>query len=295
MTIESKVDTVPRMADAGTDTSNDPARIAGPVVVTGAGGGIGAATALHLACSGVPLAICDRDGDALAAVEVRCLDAGAPVLSVVMDQTDDQQVHDGVGRIVERYGRIAGLFANAGYGQFAPFLDTSPRSWARHIDINISGTFRVCQAIARQLVEQRSGGAIVLTASSGSHTYADQLFAYCTTKAAIAMMGTGMASELGVHRIRVNVISPGVIETPMTSTMLDDPRYRGLMTSETPVGRLGDPADVAALVAFLLSDDAAFINGANVPIDGGQTIHGFPRWFRQDYRNAHEPTWHVPA
>lgn len=265
------------------------------MVVTGAAGGIGAAAAQRLADRGAALVLLDRSADLLESVENSCREAGSDVLSLGVNQANGALVEEGIAHAVDRFGRIDGLFANAGYGQFAPFLDTTAKNWQRHVDVNLHGTFHVCQAVARQIAAQKSGGAIVLNASSGAQTYADQLFAYCATKAAIQMMGVGMASELGVHRIRVNTILPGVIETPMTSSMLEDPRHKDVMLAETPVGRLGDPQDVAVLVAFLLSDDAGFITGASVPIDGGQTIHAFPRWFRLDYRDAHNANWSVPG
>jgi NAD(P)-dependent dehydrogenase (short-subunit alcohol dehydrogenase family) len=265
-------------------------------VVTGAGGDIGAATALRLAASGASVAAVDRKLELVQGVAAECESlSGAPALALEMDQTDLEAVQRGVGEVVERLGPVRVLFANAGYGQFAPFLETSARNWQRHVDVNLTGTFQVVQTIAQKMAEQRSGGSIVINASSGAHVYCDQLFSYCVTKAGLRMMAMGMAAELGTHRIRVNCVMPGVVETGMTAPMLEDPHHRDVLESETPVGRLGRSEDVADLVEFLASDRSGFINGAAIPIDGGQTIHGHPRWFRLDYRNEHSDDWSVPT
>jgi NAD(P)-dependent dehydrogenase (short-subunit alcohol dehydrogenase family) len=146
------------------------------------------------------------------------------------------------------------------------------------------------------MVEARRGGSIVINASSGASQYSDLLGAYCATKAGLRMLATGLASELGNHRIRVNCVEPGVIETGMTGPMLSGENgaaHREILESDTPVGRLGTPEDVADLVLFLSSAKATFLTGVAVPIDGGQTIHGHPRWYRTDYRTDHEATWTV--
>lgn len=266
------------------------------IVVTGAAGGIGSAAAVQLSSRGADVALLDRNSDGLELVAAECASHGVDVVSLSVDQTDRRAVDAAVATVIERYGRVDGLFANAGYGQFATFLGTTERNWQRHVDVNLTGTFHVCQAVAQAMVAARRGGSIVVNASSGAEVYSDQLPAYCTTKAAVRMLAIAMAAELGVHRIRVNSILPGVIESAMTGPMLGgEQAHRDVLISETPVGRLGQPADVANLVAFLLSEEAAFITGAGVRIDGGQTIHGHPRWFRLDYREAYTENWQVPT
>jgi NAD(P)-dependent dehydrogenase (short-subunit alcohol dehydrogenase family) len=270
-------------------------RFAGAVaIVTGAAGDIGGAAARRLAAEGAALALLDRRAEGLAQIEEACRDAGArSVLGLAADQTDREAVDAAVEQVVDRLGPIDVLFANAGYGQFASFLETSQRNWTRHIDVNVTGTFNVCQAVAAQMVQARRGGAIVVNASSAAHVYSDRLFAYSVSKAAVRMLGMGLASELGGHRIRVNVVMPGVVETAMNSASLDD-GHRESMVSQTPIGRLGRAEDVARLVAFLASPEAEFITGASVTIDGGQTLHGWPRWFALDYSEPHSEEWRIP-
>lgn len=263
-------------------------------VVTGAAGDIGQATAVRLAREGASLAIADRREDLLAETTRLCQDQGVAVLPLAIDQTDPDAVDSGVARILDRYGRIDRLFANAGYGKFSTFLEQSAKEWSRHVDVNLTGTFRICQAVARVMVKASDGGAIVINASSGAVQHTDLLSAYCTTKAGLRMLAIGMASELGNHRIRVNSVMPGVIETGMTGPMLSGPdgdAHRAALLEDTPVGRLGEPEDIAALVAFLLSDEASFITGESIAVDGGQTILGHPRWYFTDHRRAHEEIW----
>jgi NAD(P)-dependent dehydrogenase (short-subunit alcohol dehydrogenase family) len=262
-------------------------------LVTGAGGDIGAATARRLAEEGASLALFDRKAELLADTAAAVRENGAAVECYGVDQVDRGAVDEALAAVTERFGALDVLFANAGYGQFGTFLEMTERQWNRHVDVNLTGTFNVCQSAARQMVAAAQGGALVINASSGAVQHADHLSAYCATKSALRMLAIGMASELGVHRIRVNSVMPGVIETGMTSVMLADERHRETILAETPTGRLGRPEDVAALVCFLASGEAAFVSGESVLVDGGQTIHGHPRWFRTDYRNAHREQWEI--
>lgn len=262
-------------------------------LVTGAGGDIGAATAIRMASEGGRIALFDRKADLLQETAEAVRATGADFETYGMDQSDRSQVESGIALAIDRFGGIDVVFANAGYGQFGTFLEMTDRQWNRHVDVNLSGTFNVCQVASRAMVERKRGGAIVINASSGAVQHADQLSGYCTTKAALRMLGMGMASELGMHRIRVNSVMPGVVETGMTKPMLADNAHRDVILAETPVGRLGKPEDVAGLVSFLASDEAGFISGESVMIDGGQTIHGHPRWFRSDYRDEFNERWEV--
>lgn len=265
-------------------------------VVTGAAGHIGRSTAVRFAREGAHVAVADRAEDLLDDTVKACTAEGAEVLAFGMDQTDETAVAAMVAGVVAAWGGIDALFANAGYGKFSTFLDQSQKEWQRHVDVNLTGTFRVCQAIARAMVERRRGGAIVVNASSGARQHADLLGAYCTTKAGLQMLARTMASELGPHRIRVNTVLPGVIETGMTAPMLggeQGDRTRQVLLENTPVGRLGRPEDVAALVAYLASPEAAYVTGESVMIDGGQTLLGHPRWFATDNRESFQSTWDV--
>lgn len=264
-------------------------------LVTGAAGDIGQQTAVRLASEGAAVVVTDRKAELLDETVRLCREAGGiEVVALAMDQTDPDAVQSSVAAAVAALGRIDVLFANAGYGKFSTFLDQPLKEWRRHVDVNLTGTFLVCQAVAAHMVVRREGGAIVINASSGAVQHTDLLTAYCATKSALRMLAIGMASELGNHRVRVNTVMPGVIETGMTGPMLAGPdgdAHRAALLADTPIGRLGEPEDIAALVAFLLSDEASFITGESVAIDGGQTILGHPRWYSTDHRQAHVEEW----
>jgi NAD(P)-dependent dehydrogenase (short-subunit alcohol dehydrogenase family) len=262
-------------------------------LVTGAGGDIGRATAIQFAAEGAIVALFDIQLGLLEETAARIREVGKEPRCYEVDQTSREAVEAGVAQAIGELGHIDVLFANAGYARFSSFLETSQRNWTRHIDVNLTGTFNVCQVVARHMVAHRTGGAIVVTASSGATQYSDYLPAYCAAKAAVRMLAIGMASELGAHRIRVNAVLPGAVETAMTAPALADDRHRQFLLADTPVGRLGEPSDVARAVAFLASDDASYITGESVMVDGGQTIHGHPQWFRTDYRKPHQDVWEI--
>lgn len=252
------------------------------VLVTGAAGDIGAAAAAQFAREGARVVIADRRKEELAAVAAGLRAAGGQVLDLACDQTDPAQVA-ALFEAVTAFGGLQAVFVNAGYGRYGPLIDLDFAQWKRHVDINLNGGFLVAQGAARVMRAAGTGGAIVINASTAASHVCDLLGAYAASKAGLAMLARTLASELGPYRIRVNLIMPGVIETSMTHSLLDEPATRADVLAETPVGRLGRPEDVAQLVSFLASEAAGFVNGAEVLVDGGQTIHGYPRWFRVDY------------
>jgi 3-oxoacyl-[acyl-carrier protein] reductase len=266
--------------------------LAGKVaLVTGGARGLGQSTAVELAACGAKVAVADRKLEAAQETAAACREKGVDAEAFGFDQASGESVEDCVARVVKHFGRIDGLFANAGTGRFSPLLDMPKKDFDLVLQVNLNGTFYVCQEVAKQMVRQGSGGKMVLTASSGARVIANQLGAYCASKAAVVSLAKHMASELGNYRINVNAICPGVVESGMTGPMLSREEWRRMLKRETPVGRWGEPRDVAKLVAFLLSDDAGYINGEDIMIDGGSTLGGAPRWYSLDYTRANEVDW----
>lgn len=261
------------------------------VLITGGGRGIGEETALELARRGATVAIADRKLDLAEETAARCMALGVRARAFSMDQAVGAEVETCVGEVVAAFGAIDLLFANAGTGGFSTLVDMSRADWDRCMQINLSGTFYVAQAVAKQMIAAGRGGRMVFSASSGARVIADQLGAYCVSKAGVEMLMKHLASELGNYRIGVNAILPGVIQTAMTAPMLSRPEWQRMVQRETPAGRWGTPAEVAKLVAFLLSDDAGYINGEGIMIDGGSTLHGAPRWYATDYTTDQRPDW----
>lgn len=260
-------------------------------VVTGGGRGLGQASAIELAARGARVAVLDRKKSAAEETAALCQKEGPEAKAFAMDQADPASVGEAIGAAKAAFGRMDLLFANAGTGKFSPLIDMTPEEWDMVLRVNLNGTFYVCREVGRHMAKQGMGGKMVLTASSGALVIADQLGAYCVSKAGVVMLMKQLASELGTYRINVNAIMPGVVETGMTTPMLEQENWQRMLRRETPVGRWGQPEDVAKLVAFLLSDDAAYINGDAVMIDGGSTLHGYPRWYALDYSQDGPPDW----
>ena len=255
-------------------------------LVTGAAGDIGAAAAAAFATAGANVVVTDRRADALAEVAAALQATGATVLAHAADQTDPDAVAALFDAVRDRFGRLDATFVNAGYGRYGALIDLPFDQWRKHVEVNLNGGFLMAQSAARLMRDGGRGGAIVMNASTAATHVCDMLGAYAASKSGVRMLAKTLASELGVHRIRVNLILPGVIETAMTKSLIDDPAVRADALANTPVGRLGTPEDIARMAVFLCGDDAGYITGAEILVDGGQTLHGYPRWFSADYTDV---------
>lgn len=264
-------------------------------LVTGAAGGMGAAAVDIFARRGARVIALDRRLEDLEGLGQAWREQGFQVDCLGYDQGDPDSIEAAFGQMdLLTDGRLDFCFANAGYGRYRPAMEIEAREWRRHVDINLTGTFLVVQAAARRMIAGGRGGAVVMNASSGAVFPTDLLSAYCSSKAGLVMLAKILASELGAHGIRVNAVLPGVIETPMTESLLAAPGVPQTLAAATPLGRAGRPEEVAEAAAFLCSPASGYVTGTSLLVDGGQTLHGFPRWFSTDHRDPAAPwTPHV--
>lgn len=245
-------------------------------IVTGGSSGIGRATALRLAAQGYHVGITYRAGKARAlevAKEIQSLGVRASIAA--QDLSDSATAAQAIENLIDQLGGVDALVNNAGINHRGAFLETPLIEWLQVLNVNLTGTFVCAQTAAKHMVAQGDGGHIVNVTSILDREVLSGGAAYCASKGGLRQLTRVMALELAPHRIRVNGVAPGETATPMNfSTEVDAASIRRPVT---PLGRPGYAREIAAAVSFLLSDDASYISGEVMLVDGGLALHGGPQ------------------
>lgn len=246
-------------------------RLEGKVaVVTGAAQGLGRACAECMAAEGAKIVVSDVNADGGEAVAAAIRNAGGEARFIACDVGDKTQVEAMIAGAVAAYGRLDSAVANAGIVNFADFLELEEDDFDAVLRVNLKGVFLTGQAAARQMVKQGGGGTIINMSSINAVVAIPNILPYVTAKGGVNQLTKAMALALADKGIRVNGIGPGSIATEMAQAVLSDPEKARGALSRTPMGRFGEPEEVGKVAVFLASDDASYMTGEIVYVDGGR-------------------------
>jgi 3-oxoacyl-[acyl-carrier protein] reductase len=238
-------------------------------IITGAGRGIGEATAIKFAKEGAKVVVADVNNEDINQTVQTITEAGGKAIGMVVDVTNVGQVEKMVADTVEHFGSVDIVVNNAGITADAQLIKMEEAQWDRVIDVNLKGVFNVAQAAAKHMKEQKSG--VILNASSVVGLYGNfGQTNYAATKWGVIGMTKTWAKELGRFGIRVNAVAPGFIMTPMVEKMPE--KVIEMMKGKSPLGMLGQPEDIANAYTFLASDEARYVTGTVLSVDGGVVL-----------------------
>ncbi len=234
-------------------------------IVTGAGSGIGAATARALAQRGDQVVCADVKVDMAQETAGDLQDAVAVEVDVSSSASCDRMVDEAL----RRYGDVHSIVTCAGVEKHGPGHEFSEEDFDWIIDVNLKGTWLSARSAVRAMMKTGHGGTVVMIGSINSIVGNPGASAYCASKGGVLMLGRTLALDWAPYGVRVNIVGPGVVDTPMSAKSLADPEKRARMMEKTPLGRPATPDEIASVIAFLTSDASSFMTGAYVPVDGG--------------------------
>jgi glucose 1-dehydrogenase len=243
-------------------------------LVTGANSGIGRGIALRLAQEGASVAVnyLSRPEDAEAVVK-EIENAGTKGIAIQADVTNEQQVDAMIAQAAKEFGGLDILVNNAGMENKHPFLEMPLDAWRKVIEVDLTGAFLCAQRAARMMVASGKGGAIVNITSVHQIIPWGGFAHYCAAKAGLDLMSKTIAVELATAKVRVNSVAPGAIKTPINQDVWSNPEGLKDLLRKIPTERMGEVDEIAKVVAFLCSDEASYITGATVYVDGGMTLY----------------------
>jgi NAD(P)-dependent dehydrogenase (short-subunit alcohol dehydrogenase family) len=241
-------------------------------IVTGGASGIGQAACILLARDGADVAVVDIDFGGAKGTVAKVEAEGRRGLAIKTDVSKLSEVQTMIDRAVDEFGHIDVLINNAGTLESVNVIDLTEAQWRKELGVLLDGPFFVAQAVGRHMIEKGIKGAIVNTASLSSFIAFEGSATYCASKAGVHLLTKVMAIEWAKHGIRVNCVSPGYVETAMIKDYIADPATRAAWQSEIPLGRFAKPEDIAKMMVVLATDEAGYVTGTNLFVDGGRMI-----------------------
>ena len=246
-------------------------------IVTGGASGIGRAAVERFVAEGARVIVGDTDSEGIGALIGQL--GHNSIDGAEVDVRDEAAVERMVNQAIRRFGRLDIAVNNAGVGGFSPIQDYPSEDWDRVLGISLTGTFLCLKHEAKRLIAQGTGGSIINIASLNAIQATEGFAAYCAAKAGVTMLTKVAALELGRHKIRVNAVGPGLVHTPATAGMLGIPGLEDAFIHEAPIGRAGEPEDIANLLTYLASDESSLMTAQTLYIDGGASVNKYPELF----------------
>lgn len=245
-------------------------------LVTGAAGDLGNEMAVHLAREGASVVLWDVKPEAEARDRIERVRSVGQYTQSVRYQSVDVTDRAAVDKAIAEMPRLDIVCSNAGIVQSAPFLEITQENWQRHLDINLTGCFNVCQSAARKMVEHKTEGRIILTSSWVGSIPWPEITPYTVSKAGVDMLTKQMARELAPYRIRVNAVAPGIVRAGLAGKQLvEEPQYAARVAKAIPLGEPGTPVEIAQAVVYLASPATAYMTGTILLLDGGCSLFQF--------------------